>query len=94
MKTSKAFLKAIKKKPSVLINTIKPEVIRTFIFESHHDKIINQIMEDIKVERKIVIVSLSRSEVMTIEQKIKKMRFLFGLVGRMFVYPILNANIK
>ena len=63
---------AIKEKPKVLINTIESRVKRVFLLSYNYEKTIIKLMEDIKVGRNIVIVSLAKNIIEEITNIIKK----------------------
>ena len=63
--TAYDWLTIVKEKPRVLINKIEPGTKRMFLFTSNYDLRKLQILEDIKNDKKVVIISLSLENLMT-----------------------------
>lgn len=64
------FLSSVKHKPKILINDIKPKVVRHFVFTSNFYLNLNRLMEDLKNNKNIVIICLSKGDANDIYSKI------------------------
>ena len=64
------FLTSVKNKPRILINDIKPKVIRHFVLTSNYYLNVSRLIEDLKTNKKIVIICLSIGDANEIYRKL------------------------